>query len=698
MASPSIYRPLDKATREIRLLTILPGDNNSTLACSLKYVSLNDHPRYAALSYTWGDPSITQEILVNGQTFAATVNLVAALHHVPQLWRDKFPEDSTTQFIIWVDAVCIDQSNEVERGHQVMLMETLYSEAESVLAWLGLGDDSALAMYQDEKADVSLALDTLELVASETTGLGDEEILKLDWIKKHPSLYKNDIPSNIVCKSDQRNHRWAAVIRTLQLSYWYRIWTLQEMVLAQNLLFCTPGRCVEYKKVEKARKSLKVFAVTSEQLNLRLPSFLDGCVAIKLLQSVQNNMFQKLDIVSYCKECFNFFAEEMELIASGHPWTKTMVMAEATGWAIFEFGRQFKATNPKDLIYGLLAITRINLVPDYDVTTTVGQVYSDFIRLSLEFYKNHPSVKQHELEFLGYAGIGLFENALHLPSWVPNYPEISNDACNPTVILGNADLGIFASSTDQAVVARDRLLVSGLQCDQIKEIYCAISSNTLDDGSMYEFVANFVSQNTHYKDTSIPPLQAILRTILSNKWPHTVNEDITICAVRLLRLMLVSSNLVQNSLKNNTARLKAWELTFASLGIDIWDFNQSFIQIIFPGYAGKQLDWFYYLDSHSEDDPRLRQLDFDTMFALDALDGNRAFFKTEGGYLGYCPIRTAPGDQVYVLCGSSSPVILRQVEEYYVNVGTCYVAGLMNGEASVFLELDGRKVERLCLC
>jgi hypothetical protein len=161
--------------------------------------------------------------------------------------------------------------------------------------------------------------------------------------------------------------------------------------------------------------------------------------------------------------------------------------------------------------------------------------------------------------------------------------------------------------------------------------------------------------------------------------------------------MLVSSNLLRNSPNNNTARLKAWKLTFTSLGIDIRDFNQSFIQTIFPSYAGEQLDWFNYLDSHSEDDPRLRQLDYDIMFALDALGGNRAFFETEGGYLGYCPIRTAPGDQVYGLCGSSSPVILRQAEEYHINVGTCYVAGLINGEASAFLELDGRKVKRLCL-
>lgn len=38
---------------------------------------------------------------------------------------------------MWVDAVCIDQSNIVERNHQVKSMASVFSEASKVLVWLG---------------------------------------------------------------------------------------------------------------------------------------------------------------------------------------------------------------------------------------------------------------------------------------------------------------------------------------------------------------------------------------------------------------------------------------------------------------------------------------------------------------------------------------------------------------------------------
>ncbi|CAN9314482.1 unnamed protein product [Alternaria sp. RS040] len=39
--------------------------------------------------------------------------------------------------VLWVDAICIDQSNERERGHQVQQMCKTYSQAEEVVVWLG---------------------------------------------------------------------------------------------------------------------------------------------------------------------------------------------------------------------------------------------------------------------------------------------------------------------------------------------------------------------------------------------------------------------------------------------------------------------------------------------------------------------------------------------------------------------------------
>jgi hypothetical protein len=39
--------------------------------------------------------------------------------------------------VLWIDALCIDQSNDEERGQQVQQMGSIYSKAERVFIWLG---------------------------------------------------------------------------------------------------------------------------------------------------------------------------------------------------------------------------------------------------------------------------------------------------------------------------------------------------------------------------------------------------------------------------------------------------------------------------------------------------------------------------------------------------------------------------------
>jgi hypothetical protein len=61
----------------------------------------------------------------------------------------------------------------------------------------------------------------------------------------------------------------------------------------------------------------------------------------------------------------------------------------------------------------------------------------------------------------------------------------------------------------------------------------------------------------------------------------------------------------------------------------------------------------------------------------------RVFATTSLGYIGAFPERAQVGDQVCVALGSSTPLLLRPIsgEKHYRLVGSCYVAGLMNGEA-----------------
>jgi Heterokaryon incompatibility protein (HET) len=72
------YSALDTDANEIRLLTLLPCVENDQVCCTLKHVSLINPPEYVALSYYWGDQSVTKEITINGVQVQITTNLESA--------------------------------------------------------------------------------------------------------------------------------------------------------------------------------------------------------------------------------------------------------------------------------------------------------------------------------------------------------------------------------------------------------------------------------------------------------------------------------------------------------------------------------------------------------------------------------------------------------------------------------------------
>ncbi|KXT00579.1 hypothetical protein AC579_5068 [Pseudocercospora musae] len=75
----TIYAPLNRERKEIRLLRILPSSDELETKCSLKTVSLLDQSDFEALSYCWGDPSVTTQITLCGREVSVTLNLGHAL-------------------------------------------------------------------------------------------------------------------------------------------------------------------------------------------------------------------------------------------------------------------------------------------------------------------------------------------------------------------------------------------------------------------------------------------------------------------------------------------------------------------------------------------------------------------------------------------------------------------------------------------
>jgi hypothetical protein len=122
-----IYSDLSLSTGiAIRLIVLFPGSSSEPLCCTVN--TANPHKEeYDAISYTWatedGDDSKTGRIHCPDGVVAITENCEAALR---QLRLRSTPRQ------LWVDAICIDQSNTKERNHQVGLMDQIFRSASTV--------------------------------------------------------------------------------------------------------------------------------------------------------------------------------------------------------------------------------------------------------------------------------------------------------------------------------------------------------------------------------------------------------------------------------------------------------------------------------------------------------------------------------------------------------------------------------------
>jgi hypothetical protein len=191
------FYALSQETREIRIVTLLPSaDPSMPIQCTLRKGSLNNPPWYLALSYAWGDVAITAPIFLNDTEIQVTTNLEAALRHMRV----------TVSVNLWIDAICINQADPGERGQQIQLMREIYSQAKKVLVWLG-----------KEQDDSSLALRTMHRLVLDHLKGGAKHEPTLDAINR-----LDDSAAN-------------AIKHLFQRSWWSRLWTVQEVVLAKEI-------------------------------------------------------------------------------------------------------------------------------------------------------------------------------------------------------------------------------------------------------------------------------------------------------------------------------------------------------------------------------------------------------------------------------------------------------------------------------
>src|SRR5271170_2780815 len=123
-----IYEAFKDEYNQIRIATIQPGCESDPISCTLDINGLFTAPAFEALSYAWGQEKNMQTIKLQGTDWEVTPNLYAALR---ALRKTSEPRR------MWIDAICINQRNNQEKGAQVGLMAEIYQSAVQVIAWLG---------------------------------------------------------------------------------------------------------------------------------------------------------------------------------------------------------------------------------------------------------------------------------------------------------------------------------------------------------------------------------------------------------------------------------------------------------------------------------------------------------------------------------------------------------------------------------
>jgi hypothetical protein len=224
-----IYSSLDTAHPSIRLIRLISGHGpiqceifNSFLPSASSEAHLTTTIPYEALSYAWGGTNKPETIIANGKVLSVTNNLHLALSYLRHEKTDR---------ILWVDAICIDQSNAKERTHQVMQMAKIYENADRVILWLGQGTYAT-----------NVALDSLRQLENESKTVVTRGWRKVDarwqmlWLKQQRKLAMR-YPDLV---SRQRE----GLRDLLDRPYFERVWIIQEVANSRRALVCCGNKLV----------------------------------------------------------------------------------------------------------------------------------------------------------------------------------------------------------------------------------------------------------------------------------------------------------------------------------------------------------------------------------------------------------------------------------------------------------------------
>jgi hypothetical protein len=315
-----------KTPGNIRLLKLKRRFLFCRPSCELIEVPLDKSPPFEAISYTWGLKAPSIPIDVDGTLVLVT----AAINELLWYRRSIF-----TSHLFWIDSICINQNDPIEKSSQVPLMAKIYGQAARVVVWLGA---------PESRKDTHIVRKMIRALNWPETIMSTTALL--------PSLFGDE------------KEAFIAVGKLFSHPWFERIWVVQEVAAGKIVHVMYHGICIDWEVLVAAANRLG----HNTELKIRLLSHnLPKTAAsntsdyeprkdttVNILDQIHWPHLEFLSYIRRSTQSGNMLSLSIHLVAT----------------------RVCKATDPKDKIFGLLGIAEDGRELDFlSYQDDVGQVF-----------------------------------------------------------------------------------------------------------------------------------------------------------------------------------------------------------------------------------------------------------------------------------------------------------------------------------
>jgi len=549
---------------------------------------------------------------------------------------------------VWVDALCIDQSSNLERGQQVPLMVDIFSGAIRVIAWVGIdesGFEACLSLVQNEYLFYGVRILYAEKLYTQARNL----------LIPHGS---GDIPERF-------RNQWVAFFAFFaKRRYFSRAWIMQELLLAKRAEIWCGEHTISWERIEMILFHLQLHRgwahiCPRDSVGLLMESMRRATYLIR------DETWADWHSMDGLKDLSSIHMFSWSSVVKEHGLKQgPLVYLERLLGVMFEFD----ASENHDRIYAILGLFAKKVPPNVKIPIPIDYELSFewlWIRTAYFVLKYSPTcyilsrvVSEHQ------------DPSLKLPSWCPN-PLLRTRSTSLQLRLRDRryDCSGVASLRRNKTLLLDggTLITQGLAFDVIQETVPSLeTSGRVEVRAWVSSLLTLLEGMHETYQNGQSRLEALWWTIELGE----VDESTRSLPAQLQFFYWIFQACV-------------WHPSEGSQYLSKPDLSLGFSSLIgrhFGGPAGSAIKSLYANQASSDSDlvGRLRTASNISIPSPEYL----RVFRTVKGSLGNGNRALAPGDQVWLSRDFELPLVLRPrpYSTVYEFVGLTYLHGFMNGE------------------